>query len=548
MIISLNVENFVLIDHINLDFKPGFNVFTGETGAGKSLLVDAISLLCGAKASITMIKSNSDNAKVEGVFQVKAHSMSDVFAQEMGIDTSDVVVLSREISRDGKNVCRINGKIVPLTLLKDFMAFEVDIHSQHDTTYLLNEKQHLLLVDQGVSAELKDQVKQSYVAYKQAKDDYESFQSRLLNEKDLDFARFQLSEIEQFNPSLEDYLACEQDIQRMSAFEKLVRQTTQVCELLDNDDGILAQLYQAMKALQSCHEDEVIVQMSESLNEVYALSDDIRTTLHDRLHTFSFDQDVFDELNARLLGYERLKRKHGGSLESLLRTKNDLKEQIERVDDHEFHALKLSKKVQETYVTYQDAAQKLTTQRQRIAHSLEEGINQQLTDLSLPHAQFKIVISQDKDSKLGQDKVVFHIKTNPGSPMGPLSKIASGGELSRLMLGLKTIFTPLADIQVMIFDEIDVGISGPIAKQIGLKMRQLSLSTQVFSITHLAMVAAYGDRHFKVVKEVIHDETTVKVEELDYDKRIKELALISSGSISDHTMKAAQELLDGVHA
>lgn len=548
MIISLNVENFVLIDHINLDFKPGFNVFTGETGAGKSLLVDAISLLCGAKASITMIKSNSDNAKVEGVFQVKAHSMSDVFAQEMGIDTSDVVVLSREISRDGKNVCRINGKIVPLTLLKDFMAFEVDIHSQHDTTYLLNEKQHLLLVDQGVSAEVKDQVKQSYVAYKQAKDDYESFQSRLLNEKDLDFARFQLSEIEQFNPSLEDYLACEQDIQRMSAFEKLVRQTTQVCELLDNDDGILAQLYQAMKALQSCHEDEVIVQMSESLNEVYALSDDIRTTLHDRLHTFSFDQDVFDELNARLLGYERLKRKHGGSLESLLRTKNDLKEQIERVDDHEFHALKLSKKVQETYVTYQDAAQKLTTQRQRIAHSLEEGINQQLTDLSLPHAQFKIVISQDKDSKLGQDKVVFHIKTNPGSPMGPLSKIASGGELSRLMLGLKTIFTPLADIQVMIFDEIDVGISGPIAKQIGLKMRQLSLSTQVFSITHLAMVAAYGDRHFKVVKEVIHDETTVKVEELDYDKRIKELALISSGSISDHTMKAAQELLDGVHA
>lgn len=548
MIISLNVENFVLIDHINLDFKPGFNVFTGETGAGKSLLVDAISLLCGAKASITMIKSNSDNAKVEGVFQVKAHSMSDVFAQEMGIDTSDVVVLSREISRDGKNVCRINGKIVPLTLLKDFMAFEVDIHSQHDTTYLLNEKQHLLLVDQGVSSEVKDQVKQSYVAYKQAKDDYDSFQSRLLNEKDLDFARFQLSEIEQFNPSLEDYLACEQDIQRMSAFEKLVRQTTQVCELLDNDDGILAQLYQAMKALQSCHEDEVIVQMSESLNEVYALSDDIRTTLHDRLHTFSFDQDVFDELNARLLGYERLKRKHGGSLESLLRTKNDLKEQIERVDDHEFHARKLSKKVQETYVTYQDAAQKLTTQRQRIAHSLEEGINQQLTDLSLPHAQFKIVISQDKDSKLGQDKVVFHIKTNPGSPMGPLSKIASGGELSRLMLGLKTIFTPLADIQVMIFDEIDVGISGPIAKQIGLKMRQLSLSTQVFSITHLAMVAAYGDRHFKVVKEVIHDETTVKVEELDYDKRIKELALISSGSISDHTMKAAQELLDGVHA
>lgn len=548
MIISLNVENFVLIDHINLDFKPGFNVFTGETGAGKSLLVDAISLLCGAKASTSLIKSDSDSAKVEGVFQVKTHSLSDVFAKEMGIDTHDVVVLSREISRDGKNVCRINGKIVPLSILKDFMAFEIDIHSQHDTTYLLNEKQHLLLVDQGVSSEVKDQVKQHYSAYKQAKDEYDSFQSRILNEKDLDFARFQLSEIEQFNPSLEDYQACEQEIKRMSAFEKLVSKTTQACDLLDKDDGILAQLYQAIKALQSCHEDEVIVQMSDSLNEVYALSDDIRSTLYDRLNLFSFDQDVFDELNARLLGYERLKRKHGGSLDSLLKTKVELKEQIERVDDHEFHALKLSKMVQETYVTYQDAASTLTTQRQLIAQSLEEGINQQLSDLSLPHAQFKIVISQDKDSKLGQDKIVFHIKTNPGSPMGPLSKIASGGELSRLMLGLKTIFTPLADIQVMIFDEIDVGISGPIAKQIGLKMRQLSLTTQVFSITHLAMVAAYGDRHFKVIKEVVDDETSVKVDELNYEQRIKELALISSGSISDHSLKAAQELLDGVHA
>jgi DNA repair protein RecN (Recombination protein N) len=547
MIISLNVENFVLIDSINLDFKQGFNVFTGETGAGKSLLVDAISLLCGAKASNSFIKSNQESAKVEGVFLIKPGSSSDLFAQEMGIDTSDVVVCSREISKDGRNVCRINGKIIPLSLLKDLTSFEIDIHSQHDTTYLLNEKQHLHLVDQGVNASIKEDVKKAYQRYKEAKQQLEAFQNTVLSEKDLDFARFQLAEIEAFNPSIEDFEACEQDIKRMSAYEKLVSKTGQVIELLDQDQGILSMLYQSMKVLQTCHEDEVIVQASQSLNEVYALSEDIRATLYDRINTFSFDQDVFDELNSRVLGYEKLKRKYGGSIDSLLKVKEELAHQILMVDDHEFHAIKLQKEMDQAYTQFESKANELSLLRQASAQQLELGINKQLSDLSLPHAQFKIIFSPEKASNLGLDKIVFHIKTNPGSPMGPLSKIASGGELSRLMLGLKTVFTPLADIQVMIFDEIDVGISGPIAKQIGLKMRQLSKDVQVFSITHLAMVAAVGDRHFKVSKHVNQDVTHVNVIELNQEQRIEELALISSGSLSESSIKAASELLESVH-
>jgi DNA repair protein RecN (Recombination protein N) len=547
MIISLSVENFVLIDSINLDFKQGFNVFTGETGAGKSLLVDAISLLCGEKASTSLIKTNQDSAKVEGVFLIKPNSLSDVYAKEMGIDTSDVVVCSREISRDGRNVCRLNGKIVPLSLLKELMTYEIDIHSQHDTTYLLNEKQHLTLVDQGVDVVVRDEVKKAYLNYKNAKETLEAFQKSVLSEKDLDFARYQLAEIEAFNPSIEDFEACEQDIKRMSAYEKLVSKTNQVIEFLDQDQGILSMMYQSLKLLQTCHEDDVIVETTKSLNDVYALSEDIRATLYDRLNSFSFDQEVFDELNSRVLGYEKLKRKHGGSLESLLRIKNELSNQILMVDDHEFHAIKLAKAVDETYTVFEAKAQELTHLRQVCANQLEMGINQQLSDLSLPHAQFKIMFSEDKPSSLGLDKVVFHIKTNPGSPMGPLSKIASGGELSRLMLGLKTVFTPLADIQVLIFDEIDVGISGPIAKQIGLKMRQLSKNIQVFSITHLAMVAAVGDRHFKVSKHVHQDVTHVNVIELDRQQRIEELALISSGSVSERSILAAKELLESVH-
>lgn len=547
MIISLNVENFVLIDRLNLDFKSGFNVFTGETGAGKSLLVDAISLLCGTKASISMIRQNHESAKVEGVFDIKKGSMTYEYCLEVGIETNDVVVLSREITRDGKNTCRINGKMVPLSLLKELTSYEIDIHSQHDTTYLLNEKQHLNLVDQGVSDVVREKAKHLHSIYKQAKQQLEDFEATILSEQDLDFARFQLTEIEAFNPTAEDFEFCEQEIKRMSAYEKLVSKTSLVCELLDKDDGILALLYQSMKTLQSCHEDDVVYKASESLNEIYALSDDIKSTLYERLNDFSFDQETFDDLNSRVLGYEKLKRKYGGSLELLLKTKEKLKNQINLIDDHEFHQKQLIKEVEDTFRGYELVALELSQLRRNMADTLEVGINQQLSDLSLPHAKFKIMFSQDKPTATGIDKIVFHIKTNPGSPMGPLSKIASGGELSRLMLGLKTVFTPLANIQVMIFDEIDVGISGPIAKQIGLKMRQLAQSIQVFSITHLAMVAAYGERHFKVNKSVYNDMTQVEVNELTHEQRIEELALISSGSISESTLKASQELLTSVY-
>jgi len=547
MIISLNVENFVLIDRLNLDFKSGFNVFTGETGAGKSLLVDAISLLCGTKASISMIKQNHESAKVEGVFDIKEGSMTYEYCLEVGIETNDVVVLSREITRDGKNTCRINGKMVPLSLLKELTSYEIDIHSQHDTTYLLNEKQHLNLVDQGVSDVVREKVKHLHSIYKHAKQQLEDFEATILSEQDLDFARFQLTEIESFNPSAEDFESCELEIKRMSAYEKLVSKTSLVCELLDKDDGILALLYQSLKTLQSCHEDDVVFKASESLNEVYALSDDIKSTLFERLNDLSFDQETFDDLNSRVLGYEKLKRKYGGNLESLLKTKEKLKNQINLIDDHEFHQKQLIKEVEDTFRSYELVALELSQLRRNMADTLEVGINQQLSDLSLPHAKFKIMFSQDKPTANGIDKIVFHIKTNPGSPMGPLSKIASGGELSRLMLGLKTVFTPLANIQVMIFDEIDVGISGPIAKQIGLKMRQLAQSIQVFSITHLAMVAAYGERHFKVNKSVYNDMTQVEVNELTHEQRVEELALISSGSISESTLKASQELLTSVY-
>lgn len=546
MIISLHVHNFVLIDHIDLEFQSGFNVFTGETGAGKSLLVDAIALLCGAKASHTFIKADAESTKVDGVFVFKPGSQSETVAQSLGIDTSDVVVLSREITRDGRNVCRINGKIVPLALLKELTTCEVDIHSQHDTTYLLNEKQHLYLLDQGVDENLKLQVKAHYNAYKKAQDAYHALQASVLNEKDLDFVRFQLSEITSFNPSIEDYEFCEAEIKRMSAYEKLVSKTNQVLELLDRDHGILTSLYQSTKLLQSCHEDELLINTSHSLHDAYAIVEDVRATLFNRYHELSFDQDTFDELNTRLLGYEKLKRKHGGSLNHVLNTKASLQHQLTMVDDYAFQSQNLARNVQETYQWFETSAHLLREQRLLQARNLEEGIQEQLSDLSLPHAQFKIVFSEDKPSSHGIDKVVFHIKTNPGSPLGPLAKIASGGELSRLMLGLKCVFTPLADIQLVIFDEIDVGISGPIAKQLGLKMRELAKNVQVFSITHLAMVAVYGQRHFKVIKNVNHDSTQVAILELDEQKRIEEIALLASGSISDHSRNAAIELLASV--
>jgi DNA repair protein RecN (Recombination protein N) len=549
MLVQLTVQNFVLIDALSIDFNRGLSVFTGETGAGKSLIVDAISLLSGDRASISVIANNKDKAVVEGVFQLEPGSVASKLAQEAGYDVSDVIVFTREITRDNKNICKINHRIVPLSTFKDILQVEIDIHSQHDTQYLLQDKHHMTLLDNYLhNNDLLHQVAGSFKEYQDKAKKVEAIEHENLSENDREFLEFQLNELALFNPAEDDYKECKSSQAHMLAFEKISGNTTQALDLLHQDEGVLEQVYAAYQLLDSLKEEEKIKTLSSSMMDVYATLEDIKETLADYVYSLSFDQEEFDDVMARLAGYDKLKRKHGGSIESVLEHKQSIEDTLYNLNHHQQVLEAAMIEQDKAFEAYQLVANQLSDSRKSAASKLTQEISKHLKDLQLPHAQFEVNFEIGKPTKKGMDKIVFYLKTNPGSAMAPLAKVASGGELSRLMLGLKAIFTPLQGCGTIIFDEIDVGVSGSVAHRVGRKMHELSQTVQTFAITHLPVVAAFGDQHLNILKHSTKDTTTVTIKQLTHNERIEQLALLASGQINEPSLVAAKSMLEEIQA
>lgn len=547
MLLQLSVENFVLIDQAMIDFHRGLHVFTGETGAGKSLMVDAIALLSGERASLSLIKKDKDYALVEGVFQFDPHSLAASIAQEYGYDTSDVMVFSRQLSKDNKNTCRINHKIVPLSTLKHILEAEIDIHSQHDTQYLLQEKNHIRLLDNFLSEkESLNEVNQAYKLYMQAKEHTAKVEALVLDDNDLDFLQFQYQELEAFDPSVADYDQLMLQQKQMMAFEKLANTSQAVLDLMDQEGGLLELSYTSHKLVDEIKLDDDLNEIASMLLDGYTILSEAKTSLLDYFSNLSFDQESFDYVMSRLSQYDRLKRKHGGSISSLLDKLEALKETIYNVEHHQQVLDAALVAENQALDHFNRKASNLSKARQKAAKALSQSISHHLKDLQLPHAQFDVRFDKANPNPLGIDKVSFYLKTNPGSDFAPLAKIASGGELSRLMLGLKVIFTPLQGCGTIIFDEIDVGVSGSVAHHVGAKMHELSRSSQTFTITHLPVVAAFGDIHFNVFKDSTPTSTSVYIEELNQKQRLEQLALLASGNINEVSLAAAQLLFDQV--
>lgn len=547
MLLQLSVENFVLIDQAMIDFHQGLHVFTGETGAGKSLMVDAIALLAGERASLSLIKKDKDYALVEGVFQFDPNSLAASIAQEYGYDTTDVMVFSRQLSKDNKNTCRINHKIVALSTLKHILEAEIDIHSQHDTQYLLQEKNHIRLLDNFLSEKVDlDEVNQAYKLYMQAKEHRAKVEALVLDDNDLDFLQFQYQELEAFDPSAADYDHLILQQKQMMAFEKLAHTSQAVLDLLDQEGGLLELSYTSHKLVDEIKLDDDLNEIASMLLDGYTILSEAKSSLLDYFSNLSFDQESFDYVMSRLGQYDRLKRKHGGSISSLLDKLEALKETIYNVEHHQQVLDAALVAQQQALDHFKLKATNLSEARQKAAKALSQAISHHLKDLQLPHAQFDVRFEKANPNTLGIDKVSFYLKTNPGSDFAPLAKIASGGELSRLMLGLKVIFTPLQGCGTIIFDEIDVGVSGSVAHHVGAKMYELSRSSQTFTITHLPVVAAFGDIHFNVFKDSTPTSTSVYIEELNQKQRLEQLALLASGNINEVSLAAAQLLFDQV--
>lgn len=543
MIRQITVRNFVLINEISLDLSLGMSVFTGETGAGKSLLIDAIGLLCGDRASNQFIRKNTNSAFIEGVFEIDPLSKAGLLCKEYDIDATDLIIISREIFADGKSTSKINHRLTPLSVVRELTSTIIDIHSQHDSQYLLNDKYHLSLLDEFIGEnELFNSVKEKYKQWNALVLEVNEKSSNEYNVDDLDFLNFQIQEIEAFNPSQEDFEALEQKQRQLINFEKISKLANASMNLLDESDGVKEKLFESFKSLSGCHEDSSLIEMSSQLESLYYQIEAISEELSHHLSMLEFSEDDLNTIQQRLFDYGKLKRKYGNAIDLILKKKDEFKNRVYTIENRQDVLESLIKERDLAYVAYQTAAMNLSNFRKENAIHLQHEILNHLKDLQLENTRFVVEISENKPSSTGIDKVVFVISTNPGEPLRPLSKVASGGELSRIMLGLKAIFTRLQGISTIIFDEIDTGVSGMIATKIGQKMHSLSKDAQILTVTHLAQVAACADEHYLVSKVAKEQTTLTFIENLSEQKRIEQLAMISSGTTSDKAMTAAREL------
>lgn len=538
---KLHVENFALIDECQMDFYPGFTVFTGETGAGKSLLIDAISLLCGERASASFVQRGKQKAVISGEFLVSESLKSEY--SELFEHHDESLHLLREITKDGKSTVRMNGKTVSLQMLKNVTSNLIDIHSQHDTQYLLNKHSHLALLDKTLPENNHLELTASlWKEYADAKKRLDLFLNTSISENDADYLRYEINEIEAAHLFVNEDDELEERLKTIQNFEKIYGRLNESIELFEKDNGADELLYEINSNLSMIHEVSRVKNLAEQFHEKYYDLKDLMEQLKDLKNQQSYDEQEINDLHARLFEIGRLKRKYGRTIEDILNHRLKNLDLLDTLEHRQSKLEELEHQVSSAYQKFSEAAALLSQERKLAASQLEKTVVKQLFDLMLPHAQFSVDFNEFEGNSTGMDDVEFLISLNPQELLRPLKMVASGGELSRLMLGLKTIFTALQGISCVIFDEIDTGVSGAVATSIGLKMALLSNSAQVFSVTHLAQVAACADQHVYVQKALKDERSVISIGYLDENQRIEQLAMISSGVISDVTLNAAKEL------
>ncbi len=549
MLTHLYVKNFVLIDQVNLDFTDKMSAFTGETGAGKSLLIDAIGLLCGDRASASYVKKDCDKAIVEGVFDISENPHALAMLQEQGFDLEgEDLIVYREVNTMGKSTIRIMQRACTVAFLRELMHCIVDIHSQHDNQYLLQPRYHLSLLDRFCGDEaLLQSVKETFLAYDGLRKEIDNVLKEDLNIDDLDELTASFNEIEDAKLQKDELSQLEDEVKAMNRFELIQKQAITALEALDGERGSNPSLYVAIRALESIQDVEPYQSICSSLSDAYYQIEELISTLHQVIENAEYDEDKLNDLQERIFLYHRLYRKYGGSFESVQQQKMLIEEKIDRILHRQDYLDRKERELSEKKQAFDQASLQLQKLRKEKALILEQQVNQQLSDLMLPNARFRIAFKEGAGNVTGIDNVEFQVSMNRQDSFMPLQKTASGGELSRLMLGLKCIFTRLQGISTVIFDEIDTGVSGAVALAIGRKMQLLSEEIQVFCVTHLAQVAASADQHLLVSKQDDQQITTTSIHLLNEEERIHELAAISSSSHSDASIMAARELYEKAH-
>lgn len=539
MLKSLYIKNYAIIDELNIDFNSGFNVFTGETGAGKSIIVGALTFLIRGKADTSVIKSGQDKAIIEGIFSIDDYMKQRL--ENADIEYDDELIVRRVISNDGHNSIKINQCSVTLNFLTELLGEHIDIHSQKDSQFLLNKKNHLSLLDRYCNNDdLLNEYRNEYSIYLNKLNEYNDLLNNTYNESELEYYKFDLKELEDANLSEDEEKTLEDKERRYKSAEKYITTLNNSISLFDNDNGVKQNLKLLIKELNI--DDEQINTIKDSIDNLYYSLDEEISKLKSILNSFYDDDLDINTIEERLYLYSKLKRKHGLDVVGLINKRDSLYEKIKFFENKDYVLNEKKNDLDKTKEKCLQIAYRLHKVRQENAIILEKQIVKQTEDLMLNNVQFKVNINSIDLNVNGIDDVEFFVSLNKGENLKPLKDVASGGEISRLMLALKTIFTSLSYCSLAIFDEIDSGVSGKVGLAMGQKMKSISAYTQVLSITHLASVAACANAHYYIYKQDDDNHSTTHIKQLNKDEIVNELANISSTDISDKAIAAAKEL------
>ncbi|EAG7022145.1 DNA repair protein RecN [Listeria monocytogenes] len=554
MLQEMTIKNFAIIESLSLTFQEGMTVLTGETGAGKSIIIDALGLLVGGRGSADFIRHGEERLELQGLFALAEDNLACRNALiENGIDASDdMVVLERSLFRSGKNSCRINGKLVTTVLLRQIGSKLIDIHSQHEHQELMNEEFHLSLLDRFASDKIKPALTKYQTNFKEYQTIEKEWQNWTKNERELaqrlDMLRFQQQEIENadLQAGEEDRLLEQKNI--LANFEKLNENLQGAYAAIQGEPGGLEFVGEAMRQMEtaaSIHTDYKAV--SEAISSSYYMLEDSMSQIRQSLDQLEFQPEELNQIESRLNDLNQLKRKYGKTIEDIIQYEQEISSEMEKLTDSESHVGHLETKLATLKTELTKQAATLTDIRKKAAVTLEKQIKQELNQLYMEKAIFSVRFEANKMelTELGQDRVVFYMSTNPGEPLKPLAKIASGGELSRMMLALKTIFSRHQGITSIIFDEVDTGVSGRVGQAIAEKIYAVSVGSQVLCISHLPQVAAMANHHYYITKKVQNKRTTTSVTVLKGVEKVEEISRMIAGiEVTELTKQHAKEMIE----
>jgi DNA repair protein RecN (Recombination protein N) len=548
MLQFLNISNIALIDELQVEFEPGLNLLTGETGSGKSIVVDALGVLIGGRFTSDLLKSGTERGSIEGLFTVSPNPDLERLLENAGLDASEELIIRRELSATGRNKIFVNNQLVTHSLLRELREFLVDIHGQGDQQTLFNPRTHLELLDSfAVGNGLRDDVAgahQTWMTLQREletlrRDDAEKFQL-------LDTLKFQIDELERAQLVIGEDERLDEERRRLANVEMLTTLSqSSYARIYEDDDAALARVRQTIRDLSELAEYESSFRdYLEGLESARAVLEDLSFSLRDFTDKLEFSPSRLAQIEDRAAELSRLKRKYGGSIESALEHLARSEDRLRQIETSDERDKTLQSELDAARSSYFDVAKRLHRERVRAAKRFEKSVEKCIAELAMEHARFQIQISDASESPKGIDHIEFYFSANAGEDLKPLARVASGGEASRLMLVLKTVANATEFPRTIVFDEIDSGIGGRVSEAVGIKLRKLSQTNQVLCVTHQPQIARFADSHLAVQKAVVQGRTQVDITKLNRSGRIEELARMLTGAeITESARRHARELL-----